>query len=37
MIIGLTDKEYEKFNHWDVAFETVFDFADRNSKSIIEI
>lgn len=37
MIIGLTDKEYEKFNHWDVAFETVIDFADRNSKSIIEI
>ena len=37
MIIGLTDKEYERFNYWDVNFETVFEFADEISKKIIEI
>lgn len=37
MVIGLTDKEYEKLSYWDVDFKTVFDFAERNSKSIIEI
>lgn len=37
MVIGLTDKEYEKLSYWNVNFKTVFDFAERNSKSIIEI
>ena len=37
MIIGLTNKEYEKLSYWDVDFKTIFDFAERNSKSIIEI
>ena len=37
VIIGLTNKEYEKLSYWDVDFKTVFDFAERNSKSIIEI
>lgn len=37
VVIGLTDKEYEKLSYWDVDFKTVFDFAERNSKLIIEI
>lgn len=37
IIIGLTDKEYEKLSHWNVDFKTVFEFANRKSKSIIEI
>lgn len=37
MIIGLTNKEYEKLSHWDCDFETVIKFADEKSKSIIEI
>lgn len=37
IIIGLTDKEYEKINYWDISFETIFEFADKISKSIIEI
>ena len=37
IIIGLTDKEYEKLSYWDVSFESVFEFANRKSKSIIEI
>ena len=37
MIIGLTDKEYEKLSYWDVDFDTVIKFADENSKKIIEI
>ena len=37
MIIGLTNKEYEKLSYWDCDFETVIKFADEKSKSIIEI
>ena len=37
MIIGLTEKEYEKLSHWDCDFETVIKFADKHSDSIIEI
>ena len=37
MIVGLTDKEYEKLSYWDVDFETIIKFADENSKKIIEI
>lgn len=37
IIIGLTNKEYDRLNHWDVDFETVLEFANRKSKSIIEI
>lgn len=34
MIIGLTNKEYEKLSYWDVDF---IKFADEHSKKIIEI
>ena len=37
MIIGLTNKEYEKLSYWDVDFNTVIKFADEHSKKIIEI
>lgn len=37
MIIGLTEKEYEKLSYWDCDFETVIKFADKHSDSIIEI
>lgn len=37
MIIGLTDKEYDKLSYWNVDFETVFKFADEHSEKIIEI
>ena len=37
MIIGLTDKEYEKLSYWNVDFNTVIKFADEHSKKIIEI
>lgn len=37
IIIGLTDKEYERFSYWDVDFKTVFKFVDEISKKIIEI
>lgn len=37
MVIGLTNKEYERLSYWDIDFKTVFDFAERNSKLIIEI
>ena len=37
MIIGLTDKEYEKLSYWNVDFETIIEFANRNSEKIIEI
>jgi hypothetical protein len=36
VVIGLTDKEYEKLSYWDVDFETVIKFADENSKKIID-
>lgn len=37
MIIGLTNKEYEKLSYWNVDFDTVIKFADEHSKKIIEI
>ena len=37
VVIGLTDKEYEKLSYWDVDFNTVIKFADEHSKKIIEI
>lgn len=37
IIIGLTEKEYEKLSHWDCDFETIIKFADKHSDSIIEI
>lgn len=37
MIIGLTNKEYERLSYWNVDFNTVIKFADEHSKKIIEI
>lgn len=37
LIIGLTNKEYEKLSYWDIDFNTIIKFADEHSKKIIEI